>query len=71
MPGGTWTSDDTYDGRSYRTTGSPWVAQAYDPARLQVFDAGTFRLRFSGDTATLDYDVEGRSGTLLLEREPF
>ena len=71
MPGGTWADADTYSGRIYRTTGSPWVGHAYDPGQLQVTDVGPFRLHFSGDTATFDYTVEGRSGTLSLSRQGF
>jgi hypothetical protein len=71
MPGGTWTSSDTYEGRMYRTTSSPWVGVAYDPARLQVTDAGAFRLRLNGDSPTLDYTLDGRTGTLRLSHQPF
>ncbi|MGZ5088720.1 MAG: hypothetical protein ACXWGU_16570 [Usitatibacter sp.] len=71
MPGGTWTSADTYEGRIYQTTGSPWVGHPYDPAQLRVFDAGPYRLRFTVEGATLDYTIDGHAGTLALERQPF
>jgi hypothetical protein len=71
MPGGTWTSDTTYEGRLYRTTSSPWAGVAYDPARLQVIDAGSFRLRFDGATPTFEYSADGRTGSLPLTRQPF
>jgi hypothetical protein len=32
---------------------------------------GTFRLRFSGDTGTFDYTVDGRSGSIPIQRQPF
>jgi hypothetical protein len=69
LPGGDWTSDSTYEGRAYKTSGS--VLAAYDPARFRIADVGTYRLRFVGDTATLEYRVEGRSGELALSRQPF
>ena len=71
MPGGTWTSTDTYEGRVYRTTGSPWAGAQYDPTRLQVFDVGTYRIRFTGDNASFGYTVDGHSGTIPLVRESF
>jgi len=71
MPGGTWTSDTTYEGRLYRTTSSPWAGVAYDPARLQVIDAGSFKLRFDGTTPTFEYSADGRTGSLPLTRQPF
>jgi hypothetical protein len=29
------------------------------------------RLRFSGDTGTLDYTIDGRAGTIPISRQPF
>jgi hypothetical protein len=71
MPGGTWTASDTYEGHIYRTTGSPWVGAQYDPTKLQVFDVGTYRIQFTGDNASVNYTVDGHTGTLPLVREPF
>jgi hypothetical protein len=71
MPGGTWTDASTYEGRLYRTTGSPWVGRDYDPAKLQVFDVGPYSIHFTGDAATLDYTVDGHTGSIALAREPF
>ena len=71
MPDGAWTSSDTYEGHVYRTTGSPWIGHDYDPTKLQVFAAGTFRIRFNGDAATFDYTVDGHTGTMPLVREAF
>jgi hypothetical protein len=51
--------------------GSPWAGTDYDPARLQVFDVGPYRFRFTGINATLDYTVDGHSSTLNLTRQPF
>lgn len=72
MPAGAWTNSDTYEGRMYSTTGSAWVGRVYNPAQLAVTDVGPFKLRFlSADNITLDYSVQGRAGTLFLDRQPF
>ena len=71
MPGGAWTTSDTYEGRAYRTMSSAWVGAPYDPSRLQVIDVGSFRFRFSADAASVDYVIDGRSGTLPLSHQPF
>ena len=71
MSSGTWTSPDTYEGRIHRATGSPWLGQTYDAARFAPRDVGAFRLRFSGESATFEYTVDGRSAVLSLTRTPF
>lgn len=71
MPGGKWTAIDTYEGRIYRTLGSPWLGRQYEQSQLQVFDSGPYRLRFDGDNATLDYSVDGKSGILRMDKQPF
>jgi hypothetical protein len=71
MPAGFWRDASTWEGRLYRTTGSPWPGTPYDPGALRTFDVGGFTMRFAGDRATFAYTIEGRSGTLALERQPF
>jgi len=71
VPSGTWTSADTYEGRLYRTASSAWAGVAYDPSRFQAVDVGALRLRFTGDSTSFDYVIDGRSGTLSLSRQPF
>ena len=71
MPSGAWTAADTYEGRVYRATGSPWLGRPYDGTLFKPLDVGSYRLRFSGDTATFEYNVEGRAGALALTRTPF
>jgi hypothetical protein len=71
MPAGDWISSDTYEGRVYRTTGSPWLGRSYDAGHFKPVDIGSYRLRFSGDGATFEYTIEGRSGTMALERFGF
>lgn len=70
MPAGSWTSPDTYEGRIYRTRGSPWLGH-YDPGALQVIDVGAYRLQFTGQQATFGYEIDGRVGSLPLVRQSF
>ena len=72
MPGGQWTSSTTYEGRLFRTRGSPWLGRNYDPAQLVVTDVGPYRFRFDGAKPTFEYSVDGVAGTLSLQRNtPF
>jgi hypothetical protein len=71
MSSGAWTGTDSFEGRIHRATGSPWLGRAYDATRFAPVDVGSFRLRFSGETTTLDYIVDGRAGVLSLTRTPF
>jgi len=72
MPGGSWTDAATYEGHLYRSSGSPWLGQPYDAGAFRIADIGSYRLHFSGDTATFNYWMsDGRLGTLPLTRLPF
>jgi hypothetical protein len=72
MPAGTWTASNTYEGRIYRTSSSRWLAMAYNTSAFRVTDVGSFRIRFTADsTAAFDYTIDGRSGTLQLQRQEF
>lgn len=71
MPTVNLASDGSYNGHVYRTTGSPWLGQPYDPTKLQVIDAGTFTLLFSGDFGTFAYNVDGHNAILSLTRQKF
>ncbi|MGZ5039948.1 MAG: hypothetical protein ACXWBQ_04325 [Usitatibacter sp.] len=71
MPNGAWSDVNTYEGRIYRTTGSPWLGGAYDPAKLQAVDVGSFSLRFGIEGATLIYVIDQKGGTMALVRQPF
>jgi hypothetical protein len=70
MPAGTWTATDTYEGRIYRTASSRWLAMSYNATSFRVSDVGSFRIRFTG-TATFEWTIDGRSGTMPLTRQPF
>ena len=71
MPDGAWSDVNTYSGRLYRTSGSPWLGVAYDPSRLAVTDVGSLTWRFTLGGASLAYTVGGNAGTMDLVRQPF
>ncbi|HUL94894.1 MAG TPA: hypothetical protein VLT89_02725 [Usitatibacter sp.] len=71
MPGGSWTANDTYEGRIYRTHSSAWLGASYDASKFEAIDVGSFRIQFSGGTASFTYTADGHSGTMQLVREPF
>ncbi len=71
MPAGRWDTLTSYEGRLYRTTGSPWLGQPYDANLLKAIDVGTFRFRFSGDTAEFEYTIDGKPGTIPVMRQGF
>lgn len=61
LPSGYWSARDAYEGNVYRTTGTPWPG-AYDASRLAFEQAGSASLRFSGEAATFDFNLAGRTG---------
>ncbi len=71
MPAGDWIQKGDYRGKLYRVVGPPWLGVPYDVSRHQTIEAGTFRFSFSGDGATFDYSVDGRTGSIPLSRIPF
>jgi hypothetical protein len=71
MPSGFWRDASTYEGRVFRASGSAWLGAAYDARAFKTTDVGWFRIRFAGEGATFEYNIEGRSGTMPLVRQPF
>jgi hypothetical protein len=72
MTDGAWTSSNTYEGRMHRTTSSGWFNVPYDASQFRAIDVGPYKLRFLGQNAAeLEYNVDGRTGTLSLSRLPF
>lgn len=71
MPGGSWAANGDYRGPVYRAAGSPWLGVPYDASRHQLTQVGTFRFVVTGDGASFEYTVDGRSGTIPLSRIPF
>ena len=72
MPSGSFTSPNVLTGTLYRTTGSPWLGAAYDPARLVVTAAGSLTFTFTDSSnATLRYVVDGVEGSVAVTRQSF
>jgi len=73
MPGGTWTSPDTYTGTLYRTSyGGAFFGTGFSAAGVSSSDVGRLTLRFNGtNAATMTYTVNGVSGTKQLTRQVF
>lgn len=72
MPGGAWSSSDTFTGTLYRTRGAPWIGTGYDAGRLRVSPVGSLTIRFtSPDDGEVAYTIDGLSGTSRLRRHPF
>ena len=72
MPSGFWPDAQTYAGRIYRASSSPWLGVPYDVTKFTTRDVGTFQLRFTDSgAATFSYSIDGRSGTMPLTRTPF
>ena len=71
VPGGTWTSTNTFTGAVYATSG-PAANGAFDPARVRANPVGTATLTFSdANNGTWTYDINGTSGTKVISRQPF
>jgi hypothetical protein len=68
MPDGRWSSPTTWEGRIYRVQGSPWLGAAYDASKLKLTDVGAFTMNFAAQGATFSYSVDGRSGSMRIER---
>ena len=71
VPGGTWTSTNTFTGAVYATSG-PAANGAFDPTRVRATQVGTATLAFSdANNGTWTYNVSGASGTKVIARQPF
>jgi hypothetical protein len=71
MPGGTWTSSNTYSGSLYATLG-PAFTKTFNASDVQPRQVGTATLTFtSSGTGTFAYSVDGVSGTKSIQRQPF
>jgi len=73
MPGGTWNDDasNTYSGRVYTTTGSPWLGVPYDASKLRATDVGSYALHFDDPAGSFEYAIQGHQGTMAIVRQPF
>jgi photosystem II stability/assembly factor-like uncharacterized protein len=72
VPGGTWTASNVYSGTAFRTTGSPWLGSAYNPAAFNVQPAGNVTFTFNDlNNAVMSYTIDGVTGTKTIVRQPF
>jgi len=72
IPGGAWTSTNTFSGTAYRTSGSAWLGVPYDPAALVPHAVGTVTFTFHDrDNATMSYAVDGVTQSKPIARQPF
>ena len=72
MPGGTWTSANTYTATAYRAAGPRWIGAPYDVTQHSLAPVGSVTLTFlDGQNATMSYTIDGVSGTNTLSRVPF
>jgi len=73
MPSGRWTDAQTWEGRIYLATGSPWVGQPYDASKFHTTDVGPFRMHFdsAAGTGTFDYTIGSQTGSIPIQRTPF
>jgi hypothetical protein len=72
MPGGTWTSEFTYEGTLYTTRQAPWDPSSFNTAAQQTTAAGTYKYTFTGPNhATLDYTIKGISDHKVIEKYAF
>lgn len=72
VPGGSWTAANIYTGIAYRTTGSPWLGGAYDPAAFNPQPVGNVTFTFNDlSNAVMSYTIDGVSGTKAIVRQPF
>src|SRR6185436_17612099 len=71
MPGGQWTTNTSYQGDVYATTGAD-PRFGFDPAQVRSTKVGTAALAFSArDRGTLTYTVNGFIGTKQISRQAF
>ena len=73
MPGGSWTSSDTFTGDLYRaTSASPFLGRTFNPSAVTRAGVGQITLRFTGtNSAVMSYSVDGVAGTKQITRQPF
>ncbi|HYC35806.1 MAG TPA: hypothetical protein VEC19_05250 [Usitatibacter sp.] len=72
VPGGEWISANAYRGTAYRTSGSPWLGAAYNPAAFNAQPSGTVTFTFHDvNNATMGYTIDGVSGSKPITRQPF
>ena len=71
MPGGVWTSANTYAGTLYTTAG-PAFNTSFHPGQVEQRQVGSATLTFSGaNNGVFTYSIDGVSGSKSITRQPF
>lgn len=71
IPGGSWTSANTYTGALYTTAG-PAFNMPFDPAHVEQRQVGTATLTFTdANHGTFAYSIDGVAGSKSITRQPF
>jgi len=70
MPGGTFTDANTFTGKLYTTSGTPWMLP-FDAAKTRVTEVGSATIRFGAGSATFASTVNGLAQTRTIVRQPF
>jgi hypothetical protein len=72
LPGGHWSSANTFTGAWYRVTGPSYAQQPFDPAKVKVLQVGTATLTFTDAShGTLAFTVDGVAVSKPILRQPF
>jgi hypothetical protein len=72
VPGGSWTAANVFSGTAYRTSGSPWLGSAYNPAAFNPQPVGNVTFTFNDvNNAVMSYTIDGVTGSKPIFRQPF
>lgn len=76
LQSGQWVTSTKWTGTVYRTSGPPFFAPSFDPARVTTSSVGTATLEFEQKPreegyATLSYTVGDNTGTKRITRLQF
>jgi hypothetical protein len=72
ISGGTWTSNNTFTGTIYATSGPPASAATFDPNSVKVRSVGEGTLTFNdANSGTFAFIIDGVSGAKFITRQPF
>jgi len=72
VPGGSWTSANTYTGTAYRVTGSPWIGAAFDASATKGQAVGSVTFAFTDlNHAVMTYTIDGLTQSKPITRQTF
>jgi hypothetical protein len=71
VPGGTWTSDRTFTGTVYRTSG-PVFGDSFDASAVKRTVAGSVTAQFRGTSSgNVTFQVDGQTTVSAISRQPY